>query len=231
MLRGQICDDGKRGNASPSDVNSWFILKATAFGSNAADEQGKIIGWASWLHEVPGGSDETATATPQTQDNERVPQEKDKRSLMSMPHGLGALYRVHQARHYETWYQQHLPQTSPHEPSTTPQGLLSLRACFVLPAFQRLGVGGALVREGCARADRLGLNTLVSSTEVGRRLYEREGDFEAFGDVKFALREFRGRKNGKGDGNGKGQKESEEEVEGERWYRFWFMARIFRPVG
>jgi len=223
MLKGQVRIEDSSGKAqasietgvSSSHVGDWFIVKATLEGSNDSSQNGEIIGWASWLHENPNISQETATQL--STDKGQVDQ-GGKRKLIEFEQGLGAFVRRHQTRLYADWYQKRLYESEAPDSS----GFLSLRSCFILPGFQRHGIGSALVRYGCERADRLKLDTLVTSTPTAKTLYETAGDFEAFDCLEVGLTDW-----GNGD-KGESQTAGFQQITSN--YRFWFMARACRRL-
>ncbi|KAF2765597.1 acyl-CoA N-acyltransferase [Teratosphaeria nubilosa] len=53
--------------------------------------------------------------------------------------------------------------------------LVSLDILAIDPAYQRRGVGGALVRWGTDKADKLGVEAVVESSIFGKGLYEKNG--------------------------------------------------------
>lgn len=59
-----------------------------------------------------------------------------------------------------------------------------LEACWVIPAYRRRGVGTLLLRWGLERADELGLETFLESTEIGRPLYARNG-FSVLNEIRW----------------------------------------------
>jgi hypothetical protein len=206
MLEGQVPATGvsiKQEFAS-SCMDQWFIVKASLIDSSDNNDSEKIIGWASWLHEGSRSGTGPATQMP-GRDQGSVRQDNQK--LLQFDHGLGAFVRRHQARIYAEWCSKRSEEGSEY---------LSLRACFILPEFQRYGVGGALVRYGCERADLLQLDTLVTSTEVAKSLYESVGRFEVFGRLEVNLNEF----------DDKIEQADAQSQESARNYRFWFLARV-----
>lgn len=50
-----------------------------------------------------------------------------------------------------------------------------LGICVVDPRVQRSGAGSALVRWGCAQADKLGVDAYLEASDVGIRTYEKAG--------------------------------------------------------
>jgi hypothetical protein len=221
MLEGQvhIGDDSKnsepliRSALSSSNVNDWFIVKATMKSSDNDNKPEKIIGWASWLHENPSPSEEGKI---QLSVDKQQDVREDNRKLLQFNQGLGALVRQHQSHLYEEWSRKRWGER---EGSAT-NGLLSLRSCFILPEFQRHGVGTALVRYGCERADALMLDTLVTSTQMAKPLYELAGNFEAFDYLEVDLNKF----------DCKREIQSNRSQETPRYYRFWFMARLYQQT-
>lgn len=53
--------------------------------------------------------------------------------------------------------------------------LVSLDILSIDPAYQRRGVGDALVKWGTAKADSLGVEAIVESSVFGKGLYEKNG--------------------------------------------------------
>jgi N-acetylglutamate synthase-like GNAT family acetyltransferase len=53
--------------------------------------------------------------------------------------------------------------------------------CFTDPSYRHRGVGSLAMKWGLAKADELGLDIFVESTEDGRGFYEAHG-FEVFDD-------------------------------------------------
>lgn len=211
MLKGQVtgADTSMQPRFQSSAVDRWFIVKATLTNPDHNDQQPhKIIGWASWLHE---SSDSSTATAPRTLTNEEEDSKGDDRNLLQFHQGLGASVRQHQSRIYKEWCHKRLE-----ERGFAKNGYLSLRACFVLPEFQHQGVGGALVRHGCERADSLMLDTLVTSTQVAKSLYESVGKFEAFDFLEVDLNDF--------DDKLLAQGTNLEATP--RYYRFWFLARM-----
>ncbi|KAJ9615134.1 hypothetical protein H2200_001208 [Cladophialophora chaetospira] len=240
MLRGQIPEaeqedgssegaGGGRGEESESRVGEWVVIKAVIPNDEGGGDE-KIVGWASWLHEDPASTPEDSPSDPSSEDNEDKPEPgKDVGKVMTFPTGLGAYVRANQTRLYRSWHQQHRPPHTSNTPSNQ-QGCLSLRACFVLSSFRRLGIGRALVEYGCELADRLMLNTLVTATPVGKGLYERVGGFVVFEVVSVDLeRGDWGKEGGKEREGGMDIRDGEDWEEKGRWYRFWFLARQYRP--
>lgn len=219
MLKGQVRIGDESPNSatliklksSSSNVNDWFIVKASLRSSDNDSHEEKIIGWASWLHENPSPIQETIT---QPFVNKKQDVKEDNRKLLQFDQGVGALVRQHQSRLYEEWNRKRREQR---EGSPT-NGLLSLRSCFILPEFQRHGVGTALVRYGCERADALMLDTLVTSTQMAKPLYESAGNFEAFDYLEVDLNKF--------ESDYKPEIQRNRSRETPRYYRFWFMARL-----
>lgn len=191
MLRGQIVSDGDfrldGGGGTESHVGKWVVVKAVVEGPDDGGESGqeeKIVGWASWLHEDPASATEETPREDQSNHTSHDSLQNDARNLMAFPTGLGAYVRRNQTHMYKSWHQQHL--LNENEASDS-NGFLSFRACFVLSSFQHLGIGKALVKYGCERADRLLLNILVTATPSGKELYERVGGFVVFGDLRVDL--------------------------------------------
>ena len=217
MLEGQVRngDDSEisepliNSASSSSNVNDWFIVKATMKGSDNDSQPERIIGWASWLHENPSPGEEEII---QPSANKQQDVRDDSRKLLQFTQGLGAVVRQHQSHLYEEWSRKRLGERE----GSSNNGLLSLRSCFILPEFQRHGVGTALVRYGCERADTLMLNTLVTSTQMAKPLYESAGNFEAFDYLEVDLNKF----------DYKPEIQSNRSQETPRYYRFWFMARL-----
>lgn len=212
MLERQVpsADPSTQLQLESSGINGWFIVKATLNNPNPDhdDQPATIIGWASWRHESPNSGKGTSPRT--LTDGERDPK-GDDRKLLQFHQGLGASVRQHQSRNYAEWCRKHFD-----ERGLAENGYLSLRACFVLPEFQHQGVGGALVRYGCERADSLMLDTLVTSTQVAKSLYESVGKFEAFAFLEVDLNDFDDKLQGQG---------ANFQVT-PRHYRFWFLARM-----
>ncbi|KAK5051022.1 hypothetical protein LTR84_003581 [Exophiala bonariae] len=206
MLEGQLIATGMsvRPEFTTSCVDQWFIIKASLIDSSEYNESEKIIGWASWLHE--GSESGTVSATRMLVSDQGNSKENNQK-LLQFNHGLGAFVRRHQTRIYAEWCSKRSEEASEY---------LSLRACFILPEFQRCGVGGALVRYGCERADLLGLDTLVTSTQVAKSLYESVGKFEVFEQLEVNLNDF----------DDKTKRHDSQGQESARNYRFWFLARI-----
>ena len=50
-----------------------------------------------------------------------------------------------------------------------------LEGCWVLPEYRRRGVGTLLLQWGLDKADQLGLETFLESTEIGLPLYAKMG--------------------------------------------------------
>ena len=50
-----------------------------------------------------------------------------------------------------------------------------LEGCWVISEYRRRGAGTLLLQWGLERADRLGLETFLESTEIGRPLYAKNG--------------------------------------------------------
>ena len=200
---------------SSSHVGDWLIVKATLESSNNFSQSGEIIGWASWLHENPNINQEIATHLSA---NKGQADQDSERKLLEFEQGLGAFVRRHQTRLYADWYGKRLYKSG----APNLSGFLSLRACFILPGFQRHGIGSALVRYGCERADRLKLDTLVTSTPVAKPLYETTGDFEAFDCLEVDLKEW-GIDIECENQLARSQKTASN-------YRFWFMARTFQRL-
>lgn len=48
-----------------------------------------------------------------------------------------------------------------------------LETCFVEPSYRRCGAGNLLVQWGTRKADEMGLESFVESTEDGKPLYEK----------------------------------------------------------
>jgi len=215
MLEGQVRDgDEHRGpetmlesKFAPSRLNDWFIVKATLKTPAKHDPSGKIIGWASWLHENPSPAEESRIHSSTTKQHD----ESDDRKLLRFNQGLGAFVREHQSDIYRDWCRSRQEENN----SSSVGGVLSLRSCFVLPEYQRQGVGTALLCYGCERADALMLDTLVTATEVAKPLYESAGKFEAFGHLKLDLNKF----------DPISRDDDHISREAPRYYIFWFMAR------
>ena len=214
MLKGQIQNDNETENrsevigATSPRVNDWFIIKATLKCPDDDMQPEKILGWASWLYEK--GSNWT-TSQISTGDG-HCPTEN--RRLMEFGRGLGTFTRTHQNRIYTDWYQQ--SQKRSLGGNSTTRGFLSLRSCFVLPECQRHGIGSALVRYGCERADRLILDTLVTSTPMAKPLYETAGNFKILEHLEVDLKDW--------------LLYNDRVLHGASKYRFWFMVRTFRAV-
>lgn len=66
--------------------------------------------------------------------------------------------------------------------------LVSLDILAIDPAYQRRGVGDALVKWGTAKADKMGVETVVESSVFGKGLYEKNG-FVFQGDVELHVPE------------------------------------------
>lgn len=205
MLERQVLakEESEKSEFSSSSVNQWFIVKASLIDLRDDSDTEKIIGWASWLHE-PSILDNGPTTSVLMSEDRDVKENNQK--LLHFQHGLGAFVRQHQARLYAEWRRRRSEEAS----------YLSLRACFVLPEFQRHGIGGALIRYGCERADLLGLDTLVTSTQAAKSLYESVGGFKVFEHLDVNLNAF-------------DEKLNLEDLEGQentRPYRFWFLRRV-----
>ena len=223
MLESQVPSEDDPGSSlrsnrtrlDASHVNDWFIVKATWDSSDKGKEPGLIVGWASWLHENPNAQEKTGDqASVDPVENTR----EDERKLLQFHHGLGAFSRQRQSRVYADWYSRR-PRVEGH--SSAP-GFLSLRACFVLPEYQRRGIGSALVRYGCERADRLILDSLVTSTPSARQLYATAGDFEILDNLDVDLRDWVVRKE-----DGMKHFGSSGADPANSMYRFCFMARVW----
>jgi GNAT superfamily N-acetyltransferase len=223
MLTGQLPVEGDaetleesiRTRVNSSHVNDWFIIKATLSSPNDDGHPDRIVGWASWLHENPNERDGTTIPCSNDKGEDAL---GDKRKLVAFDQGLGTFVRRRQNQIYAGWWEQRLGERAPSSAS----GFLSLRSCFVLPQFQGRGVGGALLRYGCERADRLMLDSLVTSTPSARRLYEASGNFEVVDHLEVDLEEWDLRNEGGMQSSGSGG--------AARIYQFWFMARIFRRL-
>lgn len=50
-----------------------------------------------------------------------------------------------------------------------------LEACWVEPQYRRQGLGTLLLNWGLEKADELGLETFLESTECGKELYAKNG--------------------------------------------------------
>lgn len=216
MLEGQVSDGDEREDLEPliksrfgrSSVNDWFIVKASLKTSDSNGQPEKIIGWASWLHENPSLGEETNIPLSATKQHG----EPNDRKLLQFNQGLGAFVRQYQSGVYRDWCRKRRRENK----GSGVYGLLSLRSCFILPEYQRQGAGAALVRYGCERADAFMLDTLVTSTQVAKALYESAGNFEAFDHLEVDLNKFDDKK----------RVQDPESLEPPRYYGFWFMARL-----
>jgi GNAT superfamily N-acetyltransferase len=193
-----------------------LIVKATLASSGDDEQPGAIVGWASWLHEDPSGRETDRTVVPASLGpGENAAENQGK--LMEFNQGLGTFIRGRQKQIYTNWWKKRILER---DASSTTSGFLSLRSCFVLPEFQRHGVGSALVRYGCERADRLMLDCLVTSTPAAKRLYQNVGEFEILEWLDVDLTEWGATEWGAAGNENEGQDANS--------YRVWFLYRTFR---
>jgi GNAT superfamily N-acetyltransferase len=66
--------------------------------------------------------------------------------------------------------------------------MIALEYMAVAPEHQRKGVATLLLKSGLAQADTAGITTYISSSSMGRRLYEKQG-FQAVRTVTYKTSE------------------------------------------
>ena len=229
MLRGQLgiksgFPQVPKTGAVSSRVNDWFFVKATLKVSNSdEDESEPIIGWASWLHEDPGEGEPDGKAMLQ-QPHQAEKAVQANRKLMEFNQGLGTFVRGRQRQVYKNWWKKRVLERDHVSSSDMVRapGFFSLRSCFVLPEFQGRGIGGALVRLGCGRADQLMMDCLVTSTPSAKGLYASVGGFEVLEWLDVDLGEWEMKDEEDVSRNSAGS-EAAPSI-----YQFWFMARTCR---
>ncbi|KAH9830691.1 GNAT family acetyltransferase like protein [Teratosphaeria destructans] len=129
-----------------SDPNTIFL--------KAVDPKtGEIMGMAKW--NVYGNTDTLPDLSPVTDMGDYWPTAEEKRyATEAVNTFLEDRYDAIKTRH---------------------GNLVSLDILAIDPAYQRRGVGGALVRWGTDKADELGVETVVESSVFGKGLYEKHG--------------------------------------------------------
>ena len=137
------------GRASPDSI----FLKAVTQPSDGGEEQ--IVGYAIWKHEketIPSELDEV-----EEEDVEKVWPDKNDRAYMA-----------------QLWRDYVVPLNRAVEQSDG-KGVYILEFLAVLPEYQGMGAGAALVKWGTNAADKQGVSSVVVGTPVARRLYEKCG--------------------------------------------------------
>ena len=157
------------GTASP---DSRF-LKAVIPAAQGQEEQ--IIGFAIWKHEkepMPSELDET-------EDVEEVWPHKNDREYMA-----------------QLWKDYVVPLNKAVEESGG-KGAYILELIAVLPDYQGVGAGAALVKRGTDVAEKQRISSVVVGTPVARRLYEKGGMVPDAGKVRFEVGEGFGQFSGR----------------------------------
>ncbi|MCJ1310261.1 hypothetical protein MMC25_003923 [Agyrium rufum] len=162
-------------------------------------ESGILAAWVSW-HTPPDAQIRERDAEAALKPEDR-PVKEVKKGQFAFPPGLPS----HVRDNYRPWLQRW----------TAGRRHISLHGLFTDPAYQRRGMGKALVLYCNQQADVAGLPTFLQATQCGYPLYAQTG-FEAVQHLEIDLRDWApdAKSNDKGLGN----------------YRYRYMVRLPQTV-